>query len=319
MEEYFPIIVAAAAALLAWGLGALIVGLVKNEKRKLSERLTGASGVSGAATVAASIVVQPENQDLPRLLARSAFMRALNRRLVHAYPEASLVKFLIVSVSLALVGGLIMLALMESPWVAVGGAAGAGYVPYMLVMRKRNRRQRQLAEQLPEALDFLQRILRAGHSLSTGLSMMGEELPQPLSGEFRKCYDEHSLGQPLDECMRDMARRIESTDYAFFVTAVLIQRESGGNLSEILDNLAHVVRERFKIRRQVRVHTAHGRFTGYVLLALPAALAVALTFINPELMALLFEEHMGRVMLFGAVVLQVCGFFWIRQVMRIEV
>jgi tight adherence protein B len=103
------------------------------------------------------------------------------------------------------------------------------------------------------------------------------------------------------------------------VTAVLIQRDTGGNLSEILDNLAHVVRERFKIRRQIRVHTAHGRFTGYVLLALPAALAVALSFINPEHMGLLFHEHMGQMMLIGAIVMQTIGYVWIRQVIKIEV
>jgi tight adherence protein B len=105
----------------------------------------------------------------------------------------------------------------------------------------------------------------------------------------------------------------------FFVTAVLIQRDTGGNLSEILENLAHVVRERFKILRQVRVHTAHGRFTGYVLLALPAALGVALSWINPDHMNLLFHEHMGQVMLMGAIVMQTIGFVWIRQVIKIEV
>ena len=113
--------------------------------------------------------------------------------------------------------------------------------------------------------------------------------------------------------------RVGVLDVRFFVTAVLIQRDTGGNLSEILDNLAHVVRERFKIRRQIRVHTAHGRFTGFVLLALPAALAIALTFINPEHMQTLFRERMGQMMLIGAMVLQTVGFFWIRQVIKIEV
>jgi len=108
-------------------------------------------------------------------------------------------------------------------------------------------------------------------------------------------------------------------DVRFFVTAVLIQRDTGGNLAEILDNLAHVVRERFKIRRQIRVHTAHGRFTGYVLLALPAALAMALYVINPDHMNLLFREHMGQMMLLGAIVMQTIGFIWIRQVIKIEV
>ena len=123
----------------------------------------------------------------------------------------------------------------------------------------------------------------------------------------------------MDQCLRDMSARVDSNDFAFFVTAVLIQRDTGGNLSEILENLAHVVRERFKIRRQVRVHTAHGRFTGYVLLALPAALAIALSFINPEHMQVLFRERVGQMMLLGAIVMQTIGFIWIRQVIKIEV
>ena len=117
----------------------------------------------------------------------------------------------------------------------------------------------------------------------------------------------------------ELAERIGNLDVRFFVTAVLIQRETGGNLAEILDNLAYVVRERFKIRRQVRVHTAHGRFTAWVLLSLPAALAVLLTVINPDHMGLLFHEHMGQMMILGAIVMQTVGYFWIRKVIKIEV
>jgi tight adherence protein B len=116
-----------------------------------------------------------------------------------------------------------------------------------------------------------------------------------------------------------MAERVPILDVKFFVTAVSIQRETGGNLAEILDNLAHVVRERFKILRQVRVHTAHGRFTGYVLLALPASLGVVLTLLNPDHMNLLFQERMGQMMILGAIVMQIIGYFWIRQVIKIEV
>ena len=125
--------------------------------------------------------------------------------------------------------------------------------------------------------------------------------------------------EALRDALNEMAARVAILDVRFFVTAVLIQRDTGGNLSEILDNLAHVVRERFKIKRQVRVHTAHGRFTGYVLLALPASLAIALSFINPEHMNLLFREKMGQTMLMGAVVMQAVGFVWIRHVIKIEV
>ena len=147
----------------------------------------------------------------------------------------------------------------------------------------------------------------------------GLGLPDPVGPEFKKTFDQQNYGLPLRDALNEMAERIPLLDVKFFVTAVLIQRDTGGNLAEILDNLAHVVRERFKIRRQIRVHTAHGRFTGYVLLALPAALCVALMFINPEHMSLLFKEHMGHLMLLGAIVLQTVGFIWIRQIIKIEV
>jgi len=149
--------------------------------------------------------------------------------------------------------------------------------------------------------------------------MAADELSWPVGPELKRAFDQQNFGLPLREALGQLAERVPILDVRFFVTAVMIQRDTGGNLAEILDNLAHVVRERFKILRQVRVHTAHGRFTGYVLLALPAALAMALSLINPEHMQLLFREHMGHVMLGGAVVMQVIGYFWIRQVIKIEV
>jgi tight adherence protein B len=151
------------------------------------------------------------------------------------------------------------------------------------------------------------------------MGMVADELPAPVGEEFRKSFDQQNFGLPLKETLNQLAERVPHLDVKFFVTAVSIQRETGGNLAEILDNLAHVVRERFKILRQVRVHTAHGRFTGYVLLALPAALAVALSFISPDHMQALFTQRMGQTMLVGAVIMQTVGFIWIRQVIKIEV
>jgi tight adherence protein B len=165
----------------------------------------------------------------------------------------------------------------------------------------------------------MSRAIRAGHAFQTAMGMVGDELPAPVGPEFKKTFDRQNFGLPVGDTMNEMADRVPLIDVRFFVTAIAIQRETGGNLAEILDNLAHVVRERFKILRQVRVHTAHGRFTGYVLLALPAALAVALSFISPEHMKLLFREPMGQMMLVGALVLQTIGFIWIRQVIKIEV
>jgi tight adherence protein B len=195
----------------------------------------------------------------------------------------------------------------------------AGMTPFAWLLHKRSQRLRRFEEQFPEALDLLSRAIRAGHALQTALGMAAEEMPDPVGPEFKKTFEQQNFGLPLRDALNEMAARIGILDVRFFVTAVLIQRDTGGNLSEILENLAHVVRERFKIRRQVRVHTAHGRFTGYVLLALPAALAIALSFINPEHMQLLFRERMGQTMLMGAVVMQTIGFIWIRHVIKIEV
>jgi tight adherence protein B len=192
-------------------------------------------------------------------------------------------------------------------------------LPTLWLRRRRTVRLKRFEEQFPEALDLLSRAIRAGHAFQTAMGMVAEELPAPVGPEFRKTFDQQNFGLPLREALNELSERVSILDVRFFVTAVLIQRDTGGNLSEILDNLAHVVRERFKIQRQVRVHTAHGRFTGYVLLALPAALGVALTFINGDLMRLLFEERMGQMLLTGAIVLQTVGYFWIRQVIKIEV
>jgi tight adherence protein B len=204
-------------------------------------------------------------------------------------------------------------------WAAVVAfVLGLGIQP-MLLKHKRAGRIYRFEEHFPEALDLLSRAVRAGHAFSAGMKMVADELDDPVGPEFRKAFDEQNYGLPLKESLNGMAERMPLLDVKFFATAVLIQRETGGNLAEILDNLSAVVRERFKIRRQVRVHTAHGRFTGYVLMALPAFLAVALVFINPEHMNLLFDERIGQLMILASIVMQAIGFIWIKQIVKIEV
>jgi tight adherence protein B len=202
--------------------------------------------------------------------------------------------------------------------IVVAGLIGA-VAPVVALLRQRTARMHRFEEQFPDALDLLSRAVRAGHAFQAAMGMVATELPSPVGPEFKKTFEQQNFGLPLRDAMNELADRVPLLDVQFFVTAVAIQRESGGNLAEILDNLANVVRERFKIQRQVRVHTAHGRFTGYVLLGLPAFLAVALSFIAPEQMKLLFYERLGQMMVMGAMVLQVIGFFWIRQVIKIEV
>ena len=160
-------------------------------------------------------------------------------------------------------------------------AIGFG-LPFLVLKIKRTKRLRTFEEQFPEGLDLISRALKAGHAFATGLKMVADEMPEPVGPEFRKTFDEQNFGLPMKDALDNLSFRMPLLDVRFFATAVLIQRETGGNLSEILENLSHVVRERFKILRQVRVYTAHGRFTGYVLLALPAVLGIALSFINPD-------------------------------------
>jgi len=229
--------------------------------------------------------------------------------------SAVLVSALALGVAMALTCSLLLRnALGTIPGFMLGAA-----VPFVILLRNRSVRIRKFEEQFPEALDLLSRAIKAGHAFQTAMGMVAEEGAEPMGPEFRKTFEEQNYGLPLKDALNNMATRMPLLDVRFFVTAVLIQRETGGNLSEILDNLAYVVRERFKILRQVRVYTAHGRMTGYVLLALPAFLAVALMFINPEHMNLLFTERAGRMMIAATVVMQTVGYLWIRKIVNIEV
>jgi tight adherence protein B len=227
----------------------------------------------------------------------------------------------VVLASLALAGAAAVASLLfiRQPFAWAIAALVGGALPTFWLKYKRSARLKRFEEQFPEALDLLSRAIRAGHAFQTAMGMVADELPAPVGVEFKKSFDQQNFGLPLKEALNELSERVPILDVRFFVTAVTIQRETGGNLAEILDNLAHVVRERFKILRQVRVHTAHGRFTGYVLLSLPAALAVALSYINPGHMDLLFKEHMGQMMILAAIVMQTIGYIWIRRVIKIEV
>jgi tight adherence protein B len=225
----------------------------------------------------------------------------------------------IISAGLTALFGLLAIVFARR-WEAALAASMVGMVtPIGFLRFKRTQRMKKFEEMFPEALDLLSRAIRAGHAFQTAMGMVADELRPPVGVEFKKSFEQQNYGLPLKEALNQLSERVPLMDVRFFVTAVQIQRETGGNLAEILDNLAHVVRERFKILRQVRTHTAHGRFTGYVLLALPAALAVALSFISPDHIRALFTTRMGQSMLIGAVVMQTIGFFWIKKVIKIEV
>jgi tight adherence protein B len=256
---------------------------------------------------------------LDRLFGGTSRGSALERWIDQSGVKLSFSALLLIATASGAIFGLIAYLATHAPWsVPLGVLAGFG-LPFMVLRVKRGRRLRAFEEEFPEALDLISRALKAGHAFATGMKMVADELGDPVGPEFRKTFDEQNFGLPLKDALENLTLRIPSIDVRFFATAVLIQRETGGNLSEILENLAHVVRERFKILRQVRVYTAHGRLTGYVLLALPAVLAIALSFINPEHMNMLFRERIGQILLMVALVMQTAGFLWIKQVVKIEV
>jgi tight adherence protein B len=225
----------------------------------------------------------------------------------------------LISLASAAALALVFVILARAGWGLVPGAIAGFVAPTLVLMRKRTARLRKFEEMFPDALDLLSRAIRAGHAFTTAMGMVADEASDPIGPEFKKTFDEQNFGMPLKDALLNFSLRVPLMDVHFFVTAVLIQRETGGNLSEILDNLSSVVRERFKILRQVRVYTAHGRLTGYVLMALPAALAVALSFINPDHMHVLFNERRGRMLILTSIVMQTIGYFWIRKVVKIEV
>ena len=200
----------------------------------------------------------------------------------------------------------------------VAAAAGVVFVSLSLLQYKRTLRLRKFEEQFPEALDLVARALRAGHSFTTGISMVSEEMPKPLGPEFALLHSQQNYGMPFPDALADFARRIPVLDARFFVTAVLIQRESGGNLSEVLDNLAHVMRERFRVKRQMRVISAHGRITGWVLAGLPPVLGAVIMTINRESRDLMFGDPLGQRMLIAAIALQLIGSLAIRKIVNVE-
>jgi len=304
-----------------FGLYVLMAGKAKAALRQQVEgRLQEMRGVAEADSGAlVKTIVSGPLPAVDRMATGTPTGSALERWVEQSGVAVSLSGLLVASLLGALLCGLVGGVLVRLPLVTGACALGGLVVPFAVLRGRRVTRLRKFEEHFPEALDLLSRAVRAGHAFSAGLKMIGDELDDPVGQEFRKTFDEQNFGLPLQNALEHLAVRVPSLDVRFFVTAVLIQHDTGGNLAEILDNLAEVVRERFKIRRQVQVHTAHGRMTGYVMLALPAFLTVALSFINPDHVNLLFHDPMGQKMLVGAIVMQMVGYLWIRQVVKIEV
>jgi len=227
--------------------------------------------------------------------------------------------FSAISVVLGVIGvGLGIIAHAPPPMYPVCGLALASF-PMIWLRFRRKRRMAKFASSLPDALELIARALRSGHSLASGLQVVVQEMPDPVSKEFAMAYEEQNLGVPIDVALKNVFRRMPNFDFKFFATAVTIQRQSGGDLAEILDKIGHIVRERFRIMGQVQALTGEGRISGIVLMALPVVLFFTMYYLNPDYTMLLFTEEMGRKMIAVALFLQVLGAFTINKIIQIKI
>ena len=290
------------------------------EAKRLAKRLKGTTGKSSLVVGVASDEAKVSGiPTLERLLKRNAgFTTSIERLIVEAGMTMPVGIFLAMSFLSAALGwafGLVVLGyFVTALLLAVLGAC----VPLFVVRRKRSQRLATFEEQFPEAVDLIARSLRAGHAFTTGLGIAAEEMPAPVGKEFKQVYDQQNFGMSMPDALRAMALRVPVLDARFFVTAVLTQRESGGNLAEVLDNLSSVMRERFKVKRQIRVLSAHGRFSAWILCMLPPGLAVLIKLLSPKALDPLFNDPMGQNLVILALVLQVVGTYIISRLVRIE-
>lgn len=314
-----PILTASSVGLFIWAvLRAILVN--NNESRRLKARLkVERDRATSINRRLASIRAGHDVDRFEAILLNIGAMRRLDALLQQSIPNLGLKPFGLLVVGAAFATGLILYAIVMVPAVGFVGMVLGGVVPFLYLMRKRISRQRLLDDQLPDAMDFLGRALRAGHSLSSGIQMMGNELPQPIAGEFAHAYAQHSLGVPMETVLKNLTIRVESTDFAFFVTSVLIQRQTGGDLSEVLNNIGDMIRQRIRLQQQVKAKTAEGRFTGYLLTAFPAVMFVLLFMIKPDYAQKLTQTELGQKMLVFAFIMQVCGLIAIRRITQVRV
>src|SRR5438445_3259750 len=256
---------------------------------------------------------------LHRLMLQWSWSTKLQDYLVQAGMTTKPAKIVLMSGVLGVAGYLISGYFIPHFFAAAPIGIIAALIPLVVVVIRRSRRLRKFEEHFPEALDLLGRAVRAGHAFTTGVEMISKYFAEPLAGEFRTAFEEQNFGLPLRDALMNLAERVPIIDVRFFITALMIQKETGGNLAEILDGLARVIRERFRIYRDVRVRTAQGRLTAGILIALPIAMMAILSIINPKYISILFTDPQGPKMLIIAAVLQVIGSAILWKIIHFEV
>jgi len=256
---------------------------------------------------------------LNRVLAKSQRISRLQRLLSQADTNLRAGKFLLMTACAGAFAWLLAVMVTRQLLFSVPFAAAGVAIPFVYVLNRRSKRFQRFQEVFPQATDFLARAVRAGHAFSTALEMITTEIPEPVAGEFRILFEEQKFGLPIRDALLNLAERVPLIDVKFFVTTVVLQRETGGNLAEILDKLSYVMRERFKILRQVKTFTAQGRMSMMLLMALPPGLVLLLSIMNPEFIRPLYKEPIGHLMVLLGATMQFIGYLLIRKIIRIKV
>ncbi len=294
----------------------------KAQARVLRDRLSAVQESPEQPTPDAALLRDEVLSQIPAFdtwLRRSERVSVLQKMLAQGHVDVRAGNFLMLCAFSAV--ALAAIAIVAGGNVMFGWAGGVlgFFVPYAYASHQRTKRFAKFEEKFPEAIDTLARAVRAGHAFTTALEMIANEVSEPVAGEFRQLFEEQKFGLPVRDALLNLADRIPLVDVKFFVTAVMLQRETGGNLAEILDNLSYVIRERFKILRQVRVHTAQGRLTMVLLMALPPVIVVIMTILNPGFIRPLFTDPIGHALIVGGITLQTLGYFLISRIIRIQV
>jgi len=314
-----------AAAVFAWFMVSKYVKSADVDKVKARllgtsrPKPTGKKGDKGAPQVFATVDTS-KNRFAQMLVEKYQLGPKLTTFLEQSglpWTPARLVNMTLVSYAVGAAIAWFLLPSLKSTALLVGLLTAA--IPFVFVSRKRAARLKKFEEIFPEALEFVSRSMRAGHAFSVSLEMIHREFAEPVSGEFRRTFEEHNLGLPIDVALQKLAQRVPSLDVHFFVSAVLLQKRTGGNLAEILDKLAYVIRERFKLRGRIRAVSAHGKMTATALSLIPVATAVLMFYTNPEYVKFFFTDDVGNIMMGSAVALQLIGYFIMRQIVNIEV
>jgi tight adherence protein B len=292
-----------------------------SEKREVLRRLRGVSSTQYQSEII-DIMRKSLLSELPwlnRVLLSFRWTDRLHRLLEQADTQSTLGVFILLSVVLAFAGFLIGVWLTSSPPSIVPMALFLGMTPFFYILVKKRRRMEKFQRQLPDALDLIARALKAGHAFTGGLRMIAEELGDPIGREFEKTLNEINFGVGIPEALRNLSNRVDCPDLKFFITSVIIQRETGGNLAEILNKIGYLIRERFKLQSRVRVLTSEGKLSAIILIAIPFIIALALSILNPAYVRTLLTDPIGKVLVGFALSMMIIGIFVMKRMIQIKV